>query len=400
MRRLGLFITAAVVWSHVSVDWAAPPPVLNEKGQLSLGDKPLFPVGIYEVAIPEIRSVPREAFNVIGDPYWAQGPQTTPEYLKAARKNGFFLIAGFPFEQVRAKDTKFIEPYVQAIKDDDHLLVWNVFEEPSGTHISVEQGESAFRAIRRHDVARPTLFVDFQVKNIADYKNCYDIFAYDYYPIGTGSIAYWRNLLKSVMRAAQPKPVWAVIQAFGHADPKHDWVLPTPDEVRCMTYIAIVEGAQGILFYSHGRKGDPFYIRDHAAYWAFVQRLGTELQTLSPMLLSPAANERVSVENKSIDVTLRKRHSAGNAASSELYLIAANMAHKAPAVERHFPGVKQTDVHIVLKDMGDGQAEVVGGAGVGTGKAGRSVPIRAGVFTDSFDPYAVHIYRISMRGSR
>ena len=188
--------------------------------------------------------------------------------------------------------------------------------------------------------------------------------------------------------------MWAVIQAFGHADPKHDWVLPTPNEIRCMTYTAVIEGAQGILFYSHGRKGDPFYIRDHAEYWAFLQRLGAELQTLSPVLLSPAANDRVSVENKSIDVTLRKRVVAGNPSSTELYLIAANMAHKAPAVERHFPGVKQADVRIVLKDVGDGQAEVVGGAGAGSAKAGRSCRSVQGAFTDSFDPYAVHIYRI------
>ena len=162
-----------------------------------------------------------------------------------------------------------------------------------------------------------------------------------------------------------------------------------------MVYAAVIEGAQGILFYSHGRKGDPFYIRDHDEHWAFVQRLGMELQILSPVLLSPAANEQVSVANKSINVTLRKRAVTGNPSSTELYLIAANMAHKAPAVERHFPGVKQTEVRIVLKDVGDGQAEVVGTAGAGSAKAGRFLPIHAGAFTDSFDPYAVHVYRIS-----
>ena len=162
-----------------------------------------------------------------------------------------------------------------------------------------------------------------------------------------------------------------------------------------MTYIAVIEGAEGILFYSHGRKGDPFYIRDHDEHWAFVQRLGRELQTLSPVLLTPAAKEQVSVANKSINVTLRKRAVAGPPSSTELYVIAANMAHRAPAVERHFPGVKQTEVRIVLKDVGDGQAEVVGTAGAGSAKAGRFLPIREGAFRDSFDPYAVHIYRIS-----
>ena len=229
-------------------------------------------------------------------------------------------------------------------------------------------------------------------------SRAYDIFAYDDYPIGTASIAYWRNLFRGVMRAAQPKPVWAVIQAFGHADPKHDWVLPTPEEIRCMTYISVVAGAQGILFYSHCRKGAPFYICDRTEHWAFVQRLGSELQTLSPVLLSAAVNERVSVENKLIDVTLRKHDLAGNPASRELYLIAANMAHKAPAAERHFPGVKQVDVRIFLKDVDNGEAELVGAAGSGSAQAGRRIPIHLGTFSDDFDPYAVHIYKISKRG--
>ena len=79
------------------------------QGRLVVGDKPFFPVGMYEVAIPEIRSVPRESFNVVADPYWAQGPQTTPSYLKAAGESGFFLVAGLPSEQVHAKDDRFIE---------------------------------------------------------------------------------------------------------------------------------------------------------------------------------------------------------------------------------------------------------------------------------------------------
>jgi hypothetical protein len=153
-----------------------------------------------------------------------------------------------------------------------------------------------------------------------------------------------------------------------------------------------LEGAQGILFYSHGRKGDPFYIRDHAQHWAFVQRLGAELRGLSPVLLSPVANEQVSVASKSINVTLRKCAMPGHLPSTELYLIAANMAHKTPAVDRHFPGVAQADVHIVLKGAGDGQAEVVGSAGAGSAKAGRSLPIRAGVFTDAFENYFRAVY--------
>ena len=43
-----------------------------------LGDKPFFPVGLYEVAIPEIRSVPKESFNVVVDPYWRRAHRPRP----------------------------------------------------------------------------------------------------------------------------------------------------------------------------------------------------------------------------------------------------------------------------------------------------------------------------------
>jgi hypothetical protein len=152
---------------------------LDMHGRLCVGAAPMFPVGFYEVPIAGMPTVPRESFNTIVNPYWAQGPRSTPQHLAAARTNGFFLIAGFPFENIRAKDMPYVERYVWAVKDDDRLLVWNLFEEPSGSHITVEQGELAYRTLRRLDRTRPVLFVDFEQKNIAAYRNCYDIFGYD-----------------------------------------------------------------------------------------------------------------------------------------------------------------------------------------------------------------------------
>ena len=177
--------------------------------------------------------------------------------------------------------------------------------------------------------------------------------------------------------------------------PKKDWVLPTPEEIRCMTYVAVIRGAQGILFYSHARKGDVSYIRDHPEHWAYLRQLGKELQTLSPVLLSPAMDDRLNVENKSIDATLREVTSGSDAAHKELYVIAANTAHAGPAVKRHFAGVRQPAVRIVLSDVREGHADLVGSAGAGSAQAGRTVRIHAGAFTDAFDPYAVHIYKIS-----
>ena len=170
LRSMVLPVTLAVFCVQLPASWAAP-PVLNAQGQLMVDGNRFFPVGMFEVAIPEIHSLPTESFNVVADPSWAQGPQNTPAYLKVARESGLRMIAGLPSEMVRAKDARFIESYVRAVKDDDRLLVWYTFEEPSGSHVTVEQGEFAFQAIHKQAPTRPILFVDFQAKNITAYKN-------------------------------------------------------------------------------------------------------------------------------------------------------------------------------------------------------------------------------------
>lgn len=86
-------------------------------------------------------------------------------------------------------------------------------------------------------------------------------------------------------------------------------------------------------------------------------------------------------------------------AASEWWLIVANVAYKATTVERHFSDDKQAATSIVLKDVDDEQARLMGNATTGMAKGGRCVPIRAGVITNPFDPYAAHLYMISERGS-
>jgi hypothetical protein len=358
-------------------------------GSGSGGDVSVFPVGIFSVPIPEMMLVQQKSFNVIACPQWAQGPTGTPPYLKAARDNGFFFIAGFVDETIRNENGEYIEAYVKAVKDDDHLLAWYIFEEPKSTLITIEEGEFAYNKIREYDPNRPILFVDFYQPNIQNYRNCYDIFGYDYYPIGNGSVTHWRTQVKAVMALARPKPVWLVIQAAGFDDPNKAWVLPTPQEVRCMTYVGIIQGAKGILFWSY------YYLRlSYPEHWQYIQDLGAELNLLSPVLLSPAVDERVKVNNTHIDITLREYIRGSSVPNKELYVIAANTVDQGSQVKRHFPGVKQADVQISIEGVDNGRAELVGDAGTGSGKAGRSVPILGGTLVDSFDPYAVHIYKI------
>lgn len=150
-----------------------------------------------------------------------------------------------------------------------------------------------------------------------------------------------------------------------------------------MAFTAINTGAQGILYYQ--------YSTTNAEHWAALQRSGAELVTLSPVLLLPPTNGRVSTSHPRIVVSLREDRTAGVEA---WYLIAANIAHQTPAVARHYPGVSLSGVRLSLQVLEAGVAELIGGAGTGSAQPGRKVSVAGGVLTDTFDPFAVHVDRI------
>jgi hypothetical protein len=125
--------------------------------------------------------------------------------------------------------------------------------------------------------------------------------------------------------------------------------------------------------------------------------LGAELVTLGPVLLLPGIGDHVSTSHRRIVVSLREDRTAGVEA---LYLIAANIAHKTPAEARHYPGAGLSDVRISIQGIDAGHAQLIGGAGTGSAQSGRTVSVVGGMLTDSFDPFAVHIYRIARAPTR
>lgn len=86
--------------------------------------------------------------------------------------------------------------------------------------------------------------------------------------------------------AAKPdRPVWTVLQCFKFTD---DSRLPTPDEMRAQAIMAIVEGAQGVVWWDVGVNGlrksntDPATV---LAYMGHLRELVTELARLEPALV-------------------------------------------------------------------------------------------------------------------
>jgi hypothetical protein len=132
------------------------------------------------------------------------------------------------------------------------------------------------------------------------------------------------------------KPIWLVPQAFawyqyhstnsdrGHlptAEELQTGRAPTYEEERCMTYLALVHGAKGLIYYCYY---DLRVLPQYLEMWSWMKRIGTEVKALFPVLLSPEdlGPARSTLANPAIHSKLKR-------CDGRLYLLAVN-ADRAP----------------------------------------------------------------------
>jgi hypothetical protein len=123
------------------------------------------------------------------------------------------------------------------------------------------------------------------------WRDAMDVMGLDPYPIvesgGRNDLAMvgeWTRLGQDAVKRS--RPVWMVLQYFP-LTAAGGW--PTESELRTMSWMAIVEGARGLLYWSYGERGlawvkDP---REREQKWAELVRITKEIKAIEPVLLAP-----------------------------------------------------------------------------------------------------------------
>jgi hypothetical protein len=244
--------------------------------------------------------------------------------------------------------------------------------------------QEVFRAHVREkeaDPHHPTAIVVYRPENFGDYASASDILMTDPYPIPHRPLTVVSESVRAAREAVgDRKPVWAIIQAFNWAESSQEarrigWARwPTYTEQRCMTYLAVINGAKGILFFRYGgRDYDP-------NNWQAVKRVASELRRISTILLSETLFLPVSVavELPSGDRDLSSRiEYAFKAGNGTTYLIAAN----------NWPGKRSVTFSLekALRGL------------VNVPFERRRVKPKEQSFSDIFEPYGVHVYELKFR---
>lgn len=355
---------------------------LNKDGFIVADGKPFFPIGIYSVmniggaaSVKISKEVKAAGFNCTVL-YHDKLDLLTPA-LDSCQAAGLkaFVYPTLPFvEWTKGVTVEKVHEDIDARRNHPAVLGWYVVDEPEGIgKAPVEPVRNMYQTIKEYDQDHPCTAVIMSPRAAKDYSGCCDIMWIDPYPIPRQPVTYVSESVSgSVKNINKDKPLWCIPQAFdwsvwqtGKIDKIHR---PTDDEERCMTYLALVNGAKGIIYWAY--TSSKYNITDYPEHWAYMKKLAGEISGLTPILMTPTVNSKLNVNAKSNSIETMVKKMNG-----EWYVFAVNSATEPCKAELKLTGAKSENLNVMFEN--------------------RSLSVKACSWTDDFKPLEVHVYKLS-----
>jgi hypothetical protein len=369
-------------------EWFGGPEYYTKWSKGPSSDPKYFPIAVWLQA-------PSNAMNYIniGINFYIglwEGP--TEDQLNELNTTGMNVIATQNITGLTNPNNNIIRGWSQQDEPD------NAQPDGSGGYlpcISPDVIQGLYRDMRTADPSRP-VYLNFgqgvaneewvgrgvctgQDEDYPEYITGADIISFDIYPAVSSYDNVASNLwyvAYGVKRLRQwadyKKPVWVWIETT-HIN--NLLVRPTPHQVRAEVWMAIIHGAMGIGYFAH--EFQPSFIE--AGLLAYlditnaVNEINGRIQELAPVLNSKTVTNGVTVTSSNSEVpiaTMLKRY------NNSTYLFAVAMRDNSTNGIFTLSGIPQSST-----------LEVIG--------EDRDLYITNGEFSDDFDGYGVHLYKIT-----
>ncbi|NMC39087.1 MAG: hypothetical protein GYA41_12255 [Bacteroidales bacterium] len=355
----GQGITKQVVTAPLSILIHKTNEVKSDRltGSLIVGGRIFFPYGFYCYS-PVQNTLPEEevvkGFNMMS-PYQKLLPETLGEREKymdrcadLGMKVHYNLISltggGGASSQVLGlsweEKTERLIAEIRTFMDHPALLAWYIADEPNGLRIPPSDLEEIYKIIKQTDPWHPVSMV-FMTPFLSsrNYEDALDIVIADPYPVPNRPVTQTgiaASQLVSEFRGR--KSVWIVPQAFGGGE----WWSrePSIQEIRSMTYQAVVEGASGIQFFiRHGLNSFP----KSTAMWNECGRMALEIAEIIPWLLSD--DDTIAISCSSGNISVRSAVHDG-----KLLIIAVNKANLPQQADFRISGAQGGSVSVIFEN--------------------------------------------------
>ncbi len=311
--------------------------------------QPHFIKGIYVYAIdtPTLDEMVRQNFNTVFC------FDMNPSHLAEIGAHGLKTMPCLRNPSMR--------PAWMAAQADPTIMGWYVHDEPEGQGVSAAQALTDYQWVKSQDPTRFAGESHFLLNAFNDYKASDDFAISDCYPLtdpnaGIIPIADIIAYTKGVHGGCY-YPAYQFVQLFGAAPQ----VLPTPAQVRAMTYLALAFQARGIMYFSYQRLNQQWWDD-----WAEVKILNGEMDLFRGFLTLPWVPLDALTTNDAVRI-------GGIRVGGSALIITVNVTSSAQTATFNLPGISASSLTMPL----------AGGA---------LQPLTNRSFTGTYAPYEVRVY--------
>jgi hypothetical protein len=191
---------------------------------------------------------------------------------------------------------------VKRFADHPSILDWKIFDEP---HIHPDGGvaidiPSAYRALKAADPNHPFELTLNSAKTQQFWSNFCDIVQPDVYPLPRFPVTQVSDMAKGAHEFMQPwQNLSIVLQSGWVADLSNQ---PSVAQARSMVYLALINGAKGIWWYS---MHDPGWDLTKSPLWPHMKEINAEVKVLSePLMLGE--NVPIKISNPNVQASAKK----------------------------------------------------------------------------------------------
>ena len=352
---------------------------IDSHNRFILNGESFFPLGLYlgigpQWGYSQVDEIADSPFDTIMNYEINSGNSTQiTNYLNYLHSKGLKLIYSLKDYLGNGQaDLDTIAQKVTAYRDHPAIISWYLNDE-SGLEYLPEL-EARYQKVRQLDENHPVWSVHYQKSYLIGEAHTTDILGVDPYPIPDRPITLVSEMADWAKEASRGgyRPLWLVPQIFDQSHyPGHSGRLPTPQEIRAMTYLATNHGAKGLIYYSYFDIRSEDYYQTH---WAAIKKIANEIKSLRSIFLSieETSDQDIlcSYSSSIIDCKLMKQ-------ANSYYLFAVNtQPDEISGVSFQINLAYRPAIIDVLFENN------------------RQLEVKDGRFTDNFSPYEVHIYKL------
>lgn len=317
---------------------------IDENNNTIADGKPFFPLGWYgNHTMSQMLEIADSPFNCVLD----YGTDSVPKaemlkYLDAVQAHGLKQIYcmndvypaakyydGKTWEGISGNQN-IADAVVKSYRNHPAILAWYLNDELPRSMAPELTGY--YRKVRDGDPNHPCYIVLCTMPELGYFPQTTDIMGVDPYPIPRTSVTMVSDWTDDAVASVHGhKPVWIVPQAFAwyqynpegsnrgrvptEAELKTGRA-PTYEEERCMTYLALVHGAKGLIYYCYY---DLRVLPQYQEMWGWMKKIGAEVKQLTPLWLSAEPTSRARFEPATAPVQSLVKRARGHE-----YLVAVN----------------------------------------------------------------------------